>query len=239
MEGHSLPSTLSIFLRNVVAERQRKTTPARRLSTGLEALDRLMPGDSFVRGAVHEVLAATTHPLPYFIAAVFARAAVADGGVVAWLDLRREVYPPALAAAGVPLERLYLLRPMSNADAVRAVVDCCRCKMVAATVAELPNLSRVEVRRLQLAAEHGGGMGVFLRRRGVNSTHYAAATRWMVTPRPGNTATRRWEIQLLHGHGGRVGQSAVVEVCRETNDVRAFEALAHRPAASQAAPASA
>ena len=81
------------------------------------------------------------------------------GGAVVWSDPRHEAYPPALAAGGLPLERVVLLRPRSAADEVWALAECLRCRGVAAVVAAPPALSRVQARRLQLAAEHGGGGG--------------------------------------------------------------------------------
>lgn len=205
----------------------------------MAALDRLLPSGSFVAGAVHEVLVRPQHPTPMFFAAVLARSAAADGGAIVWLDSRHEVYPLALMAAGIPLARLHLLRPKRAVEVVPAVAECCRCKGVAVTVAEMSYLSRVEVRRLQLATEQGGGVGVFIRRTERASTYYAAATRWMVTPRLGDEAVRRWEVELVHGHGGHVGQAVILEVNRETNHVRAVEAVADRSSAPQTIPASA
>jgi hypothetical protein len=93
-------------------------------------------------------------------------------------------------------------------------------------------LSRVQVRRLQLAAERGGGVVFLLRPLKDKASNapppYAAASRWFVRPLAGNVSVRRWEVRLLHGHGGRVNQSVILEVCRETNLVRASEAVADR-----------
>src|SRR5690606_12196722 len=84
--------------------------------------------------------------------------------MVAWSDPAGELYGPALAFAGVDLDRLLVLRPRSPADELWAVAECLRCPGICATVAHMPlAMSYVQARRLQLAAEQGGGIGVFLR----------------------------------------------------------------------------
>ena len=154
---------------------------------------------------------------------------------IVWSDPRGELYPPALAAMGIDLRQLYLLRPSSPADETWAVAECLRCKGVGAVVAAPQFLSRVEARRLQLAAETGGGVGLLLRPAGKRSMHYAATTRWLVAPAPGERSVQRWRIQLLHGHGGRVGETVFLECDRETHSVRATTQLADRPAATTTA----
>jgi hypothetical protein len=162
---------------------------------------------------------------------VLAKAAgrCASNGSLVWCDPQAVLYPPALAGAGIALERLFLLRPKNEADEVWAVAECLRCKGVAATIASPRHLSRIEARRLQLAAEDGGGVGILLRRSDAGSTQYAAATRWLVTPALGERTVQRWRLELLGGHGGLIGKAVVLEVCRESHTVRAFEAVGDRP----------
>jgi protein ImuA len=212
-------------------------------ATGLDAIDSLLPGGGLARGAVHELLTEEGKGLPLFVAAVLAKAAGTPSPhrpiapsphrPIIWSDPDAALYPPALAAAGIPLDRLFLLRPRSEADEVWALAECLRCKGVAATVASPKRLSRIEARRLQLAAEDGGGVGILLRRCGAGSSQYAAATRWLVAPVPGERTVQRWRLQLLHGHGGLIGKAVVLEVCRETNTVRASEAVGDRPRAAE------
>lgn len=222
---------------------------ARAFRTGLDGLDALAPGGAFARGAVHELLSAPSHGKPLFVAMLLARGAIgmsldasrteerdfvreAPSGALIWSDPYHELYPPALAAHGIPLERLYLLRA-DPSDQVWAVAECLRCKGVGAVVAAMPRLTRVEARRLQLAAEAGGGTGIFLRPapasgRGSGDA-YAAATRWLVRPAPGARTMQRWALRLLHGHGGRIGHAVTLEYCRENHLVRALPPLADRP----------
>ena len=221
------------------------------LSTDLPALDALAPGGGLARGVVHEFLSDPADGTPLFVTMV--TLGVQSGGVtewwsggvgenpphhpttppplhppaIVWCDPQRRLYPPALAAHGISLERLFLLRPRNNAEQTWAVAECLRCKGVAAVVAPVDYpLSRVEARRLQLAAERGGGVGLLLRPSGKVSSEHAAATRWLVRPVPGGRTAQRWSVQLVHGHGGRVGQAVILEYSRETNSVRAVEELA-------------
>ena len=213
--------------------------------TGVGAVDELLPASGLSRGAVHEVLAAEptaggalAFALLLMRGATDATATNAlEAGHIAWCDPQRELYPFGLRDRGVDLSRLVLLRPRGRADEVWAVAEALRCRGVAVVVAAPPALSRVEARRLQLAAERGGGVGLFLRPTNKSAGHYAAATRWRVEPAPGDEASRRFYVSLIHGHGGRVHNSVLLEVCRETNCVRATDELAHRsPAQAPAVP---
>lgn len=196
--------------------------------TGLTDLDELLPGKAFARAAVHELLWRKEDGRPLFFAALLARSAAGCGAII-WSDPDRMLYPPALAAMGIDLSRLYLLRTKDEAEELWAVAECLRCRGVAATVASLGRLSQVEARRMQLAAERGGGAGILLRPDGKASAQYAAATRWRIRPATGERTVQKWQIQLIHGHGGRIGQSVILEACRETHCVRADAELADRP----------
>lgn len=193
--------------------------------TGLEALDAIAPGGAFACGAVHELLSEPAHGKPLFLAMVMARSM--SGTRIIWCDTHNELYPPALAAHGIPLEQLFLLHP-KPADQTWAIAECLRCKGVGVVIATIPRLSRIEARRLQLAAETGGGVGIFLRPAGPGNDIYAAATRWLVKPAPPERTIQRWAIQLIHGHGGRLGHTVTLEHCRENNLVRTTVELADR-----------
>ena len=208
--------------------------PRRTFVTGLRGIDELAKG-GFVRGAVHEILQGGAVP-PVMLGMLLARAAAAGtSGVIVVSDPRGVIYPPALAGLGVEPERVWVLRVTSPVDEVWALAECLRCKGVAAVLASPGKLGPVEARRLQLAAECGGGIGVLLRRRGMMSTHYAAATRWIATPARGDERVQRWMVALVHGHGRLTERSVVLEVCRGTNHVRAVDGLGDRSGTTAAA----
>ena len=228
------------LLRALSARQATTTVDRRALRTGLHALDELSPGGAFRRGAVHELLWRRPSAAPTTLALLLAKAAQQMGGAVAWSDPERELYLPPLAAAGVDLRRLLLLRCPSRADQLWALAECMRCRGISATVASIQNLNQIEARRLQLAAERGGGIGLFMRSYSPTAqTAYAAATRWLVQPAAGDDAMQRWRVELLYGHGGRTGQILLLEVDRETRALRASAPLADRPVAPAAARASA
>jgi protein ImuA len=222
---------------------------SRTFCTGLPAIDGLLPHHRLSRAAVHEVLFEPVEPQPLLFSLLLAMAGCRfqisdfkfqisnskESRSIILSDPHRQFYPPALAAMGLPLERLLLLHPQTPADETWAVTECLRCSGVGAVVASPQRLSKIETRRLQLAAEQGGGVGILLRPQGRASAHHAAATRWLIRPVPGERTIQRWSIELIHGHGGRLGQAVTLEYCRETHSVRASEAVADRPSAAEVA----
>ena len=191
--------------------------------TGFVALDQVAPNGAFARGAVHELLAIPSHPSPFFVALFLAKASMIQPnslrGAIVWCDPQGKLYPPAVAAMGVPLDRLFLLRPKTIADENWAIAECLRCRGVSATIASPRKLSRIEARRFQLAAERGKGVGILLRPYDRTAHIYAATTRWLVAPQRGLRTVQRWRIELIHGHGGQVGDAVILEHHRETNRI--------------------
>src|SRR5687768_14389824 len=218
-------------------------------TTHLSPLDALLPNHSLARAALHEILWTTTQPLLF--AALLAQSATRGGtGVppvkkkntlppIIWSDPQHRLYPPALAAAGIPLHQLYLLKPPTPADELWAVTQCLACKGVGATIADVGRLTRIQARRLHLAAERGGGIGLLLRPYDSRvSKEHAAATRWLVEPAPGERTIQRWKIQLIHGHGGLTHKPVYLEYHRDRDPpdrLRATDQLADRQSQSPTA----
>ena len=230
MTSLSLQHALDQF--NRMALRPRVRSAEQTFQTALPAIDQLLPEGQLARGAVHEVLAPPGRGMPRFFAMLLARSALNKGAIV-WCDPKRQIYPPAMSSFGIDLERLVLLRPKNQAEAMWAIAECLRCPGVDAVVAAPTQLSHVEARRLQLSAERGGAVGILLRTMGRQAVHYAAATRWLVEPARGEAHVQRWKIQLIHGHGGQIDRNVLLEVTRETRALRASEALADRPPAKK------
>ena len=208
--------------------------------TGFKALNELIPPNGLSSGAIHEVLSQRGGRS---FALLVAAAALKDlrAKTVVWSDSKRELYPPALSTS-LSASRLYMLQIGNAKDELWALSECLRCKGIGAVVASPQRLSRIEARKLQLAAERGGGVGIILRSERDVSAPYAAATRWLVQPARGDESVRRWNVQLIHGHGGQIGKSVLLEIPRDSFNldyVRAIDPLANRPTAAQVTRASA
>lgn len=203
------------------------------------------PFDELERRAVHELLfdarlgASPVMPAVACVRRALMNADARSPQAILWCDSDDTLYPPAFAQMGIPLDRLYLVRPKPE-DMAGVVVDCLRCPAVLAVVATLPpKLSRPQARRMQLAAEEGDGLGILMRPQGRGADVYAATTRWTVSPHPGTHDWQRWKIELVHGVGRAVGQTFLLESSRAsagTFHVRAAENAADlRPPAPLAA----
>lgn len=96
------------------------------------------------------------------------------------IDSRRRFYPPAAAALGVDLSRLIVLHPSNRADSLWSADQSLRCRAVAGVLMWIDNLDDINARRLQLAAERGGGLGLMLRDRSAAGQPSWAEISWQV-----------------------------------------------------------
>jgi hypothetical protein len=107
---------------------------------------------------------------------------------IIFVDTWGDFYPPAVAAFGIDPESLIVIRNVSQRDAFWAVDQCLRCSAVAAVIAPLSRLDERESRRLQLAAESSGTLGLLLRQGQPRSRTFAAVRMlvegvdWQSTP---------------------------------------------------------
>lgn len=190
-----------------------------------------MPG--MARAALHEVLATEPGCGAAFAAMMLGRTA----GTVLWIGSARaewQAWPPGLAAWGLTPARLVLLRAERWKDALWAMEEALRCPAVGGVLlvpgqgegwAERAPLDLTTTRRLQLAAEAGGGLGIILRADAPDAvTQTAAHTRWRVSPAEGPAGEPggeqggeqggedepHWRLELLRMRGGRPREAMAV-----------------------------
>ncbi|CAA9230178.1 MAG: hypothetical protein AVDCRST_MAG04-1084 [uncultured Acetobacteraceae bacterium] len=173
-----------------------------------EALDAALPGGGGLsRAAVHEVLEAEPGAAAGFCALVLARA----GGTVLWIAAEPDAWPPGLARFGLSPANLVLVQAPRPVDGLWAMEEALRCSGVAGALLVLRELDLTAARRLQLAAEAGGAVGLLLRpdegEEAAGAT--AALTRWRVGALAGTGGSAhdlgdpRWQLDLLRCRGGR------------------------------------
>jgi cell division inhibitor SulA/protein ImuA len=129
--------------------------------TGFDALDRELPGGGWPRGALTELLAARAGIGELQLVLPALGALSWAGKRIVWLSPPHLPYAPALAAGGIDLARLVLVRPPGRREAraaerrniLWAAEQVLRSACCHALVAWLPRVRYEELRRLAVAAE--------------------------------------------------------------------------------------
>lgn len=136
------------------------------LSTGYASLDALLPGGGWPLGAVTELLSDACGIGEFSLLLPALVTLARSGRHVACIAPPHLPYAPALRQAGLPLERLLLIQP-AGAEAPRlslwAAEQLLRCPAIGAVLLWPGAIDERRVRRLQLAAETGGGCGLLYR----------------------------------------------------------------------------
>jgi len=201
----------------------------RPVSSGCGPLDRLLPERGFRRGTLIEWLAAGEGSGVETLALGAAVGACGDGAALVVLDRRREFYPPAAARLGIELQNLIVVYATGEADNAWALDQTLRCPGVAAVLAWPDKLDGRSFRRLQLAVEDGGGLGLLIRPPAARHEPSWADVRLLVEPLPAFSSgdfKRRLRIHLLRCRGGTDGRSVDVEIDDETHTVHLAPRLA-------------
>jgi len=136
------------------------------VGTGCAGLDRLFLAGGMQRGTLVECFLADGVQQgggAGTLAMLLAQRLAADGGALVVMDSGRVFYPPAAAALGVDWGRLIVVRAKSAQDELWALDQALRSPGVAAVWAPLKRLGARDFRRLQLAAESSGAVGLLLR----------------------------------------------------------------------------
>jgi len=124
------------------------------IATGFAALDAELPGGGWPGGALTELLAATPGIGELGVVLPALARLTAAGRPVVWLAPPHVPYAPALAAAGVDLTRILVVRSMEK-DALWAAEQALRSASCAALLAWLAHPRYAELQRLAVAAEAG------------------------------------------------------------------------------------
>ena len=128
--------------------------------SGFAALDAELPGGGWPAGALTEILAAREGMGELQLVLPALAALTAEGKQIAWLAPPHLPYAPALAAAGVRLEYLTVVRAPGRRDALWAAEQVLRAGACHALLAWLPRARYVDLRRLAVAAAASPGLAL-------------------------------------------------------------------------------
>ena len=228
------------------------TAPAVRFGVG--AVDGHLPWGGLPGACLHEVNDGWGPPAGFsrrcpsgsatgFVAALVARISVRRNHPLVWITLQETLHAPGLMGFGLAAETLVAVTARDNDEALWVMEECLRVDCVGAVVGEIPQVDLKASRRLQLAAEAGGGFGVLLLPAPAQSDDgeialapSAAVTRWHVGAAPSMPApgleklvgTTRWQTRLLRCRGG-TPRTWCLEWCSETRGFALATPLSDRP----------
>jgi len=187
--------------------------------SGCPELDQILPAGCFQRGQLVEWLEDSPGSGASTLALLIARQAAQRGGVITIMDRDKQFFPPAAAALGINLNNLLLIQAASCQDEFWALDQALRCPAVAAVWAPLKHLEPRRFRRLQLAVEQSGSLGLFTRPLQVRGQPSWSQIQLWVQPRPGN-GLRRWRIEVVRARGDRAGRAVELEMDDTTGTLR-------------------
>ena len=160
--------------------------------TGFQALDRELPGGGWPRGALTEILGSQEGIGELELLLPALGALTWAGKRVVWLAPPHLPYAPALAAAGVNLAQLAVVRAPGRRDALWAAEQALRSGSCHALLGWLRRSSYDDLRRLAVAAEGSSAFVALFRPREAAARIFAR----LPAPRP----RARWRGALSRAH---------------------------------------
>lgn len=195
------------------------------LPFGISSIDDHLPAGGLKLGSLHEVTGGGNGAVDGAASALFSAGIAARvKGKILWCVTRPDLFMPALTQAGLSQNRLIIVECPDE----KGVLDCfeegLRCNGFGAVVGEVSKLPMTTSRRLQLAAEGSGVVGLAIRRwrHPSGAVEFgqptAAVTRWRISVRPSTplpvqgVGRARWFLELLRCRGGECADFEV-EAC--------------------------
>lgn len=189
------------------------------LPFGVPEVDERLPGGGLAYGAIHEVAGGGSATVDGAAAALFtAGVAARSKGKVLWCLTRPDLFAPALSQAGLHPDRVIYCEADKEEDVLASMEEGLSFGGLAAVVGELVRLPMTASRRLQLAAEKTGTLGLIVRRwrRQTEASDYgqptASTTRWRISvlpseplPVPG-VGRARWLAELMRVKAGECAE---------------------------------
>lgn len=184
--------------------------PVQALPCGFAELDALLPGGGLPRGALTEILIAREGIGELSLLLPALARATEDERWLVFVAPPYIPYAPALARAGVNLARLLLVHPRSTQERLWAVEQALRAGTASVVLAWLAHAEPKALRRLQLAAEAGGALGILFRAVRCAEDNSPAALRLRLEPAGGSGACVA--VHILKRRGGWPAGPVTVEL---------------------------
>jgi hypothetical protein len=233
MSGHPSPSPPRREVRETIQELRRHL--------GLFSFGNDVPGDELVSpssgspelgvraGGIIECLVARHGGGGLTAAMKIMAQSFAGGGFWAVVDPDRQFYAPALSGWGIDPCKVILLRPSTREETWWAIEECLRSTGIGATWAWVDERIPVRIhRRWLLAAEAGGGVGLFFRPiTAIREPVWAEVRLLMSGQAEAEEGSRRLKIEVLYRRGGLGGITRAWEIDHAAGLVRLVPEVAN------------
>ncbi|AGS24440.1 ImuA family protein [Rhizobium etli] len=210
------------------------------LAFGVPKIDTVLPGGGLAYGALHEFAGGGSGTVDGAAAALcVAGIAARTKGQILWCMTRPDLFFPALAQAGLHPDRVFFAEADREEDVLATMEEGLGYGGLGAVVGEIVRLPMTASRRLQLAAEKTGTMGLAVRRwrRQTEASDLgqptASTTRWRVSvlpseelPVPG-VGRPRWLLELMRVKAGKCAEF-IVGACDATGRIHLFSGSGDR-----------
>jgi hypothetical protein len=179
------------------------------IASGFAELDAALPGGGWPRGALTEMLLEREGIGELRLTFPALARLQSEGRSIVWIAPPYRPYAPALAAAGIDLARLIVVRGQSTRDAMWAYEQALRAPECGAAFGWMSTHDERVLRRLQVAAREGRTWGVLWRRPGERASASAAPLRLSLSPTQGRLAVR-----VLKRRGAELAQPILLDLAR-------------------------
>jgi hypothetical protein len=188
------------------------------VATGFAALDAVLPGGGWPVDGLTEIMPARAGIGELsLVAPALARLSQQDERWLIWIlspDSPRLPYAPALAAAGIRLPRLILVRPRSAKEALWAAKQALTSKGASAVLAWLSKPASTDLRRLQLAAAGAASLALIFRTPQAAGESSPAVLRLRLEA----PALRRLAVRVIKRRGAPLTQALHLDLAAAGHD---------------------
>ncbi|TDG36514.1 Error-prone repair protein ImuA [Pedobacter changchengzhani] len=182
---------------------------------GLGSLEACFPNSVFPTATIHEFLSENLEDAASsegFISGVMGKL-MENGSPCIWISRNRKLFPPSMERFGVDPQQVIFIDLNYEKEILWTTEEALKCEGLACVVAEIPDISFAQSRRLQLATEKSGVTGIILRKQPKYARSATPCTvRWQIKPQPSEMVDEMpgvgnpiWEVNLLKVRNGVTG----------------------------------
>ncbi len=178
---------------------------------GLSPIEAAFPDNRFPTGAIHEFMTTSSSSAAATTGFIYSLLTnlMNKGQAAIWITKSHQLFPVALAQFNIAPDRLIIIEANKEKELLWVTEEALKCEGLAAVICEIPDISLIASRRLQLAVETSGITGMIMRNTLKNNITSAIA-RWRISSLPCKTPNDlpglgfpRWNIALEKVRNGR------------------------------------